>query len=202
MQSDSCNAMKEEKHCWACWDTNEDEPFIRPCTSCLDPELQWIHSNCMNQYINNLPNINALEFDLPEDLGFWDTVWYRPTVEELPLLEFKCTRCLDAYNVEISYYSRFQSLLKIHQSIFIALIGLFICSVVVITSSTILLVHGSETLLQSPIFAYFGFPGVPIRIWSILLCIGYSLLNVVMWFFVVYKIPPFRIVNVLDKEIV
>lgn len=186
--------------CWACWDTHEDEPFIRACTGCLDPDLQYIHQSCIDSFINYLPNINSMDLDLPEDLTIWEILTYRPTAESLPLLAFKCTRCCDPYDVEIFHYSRFQSLIRIHQSIFCALIGLFLCSLVVIVSSALLLLTGNELLLNSPVFAYFGFPGIPIKVWSILLCIGYSLLNFAMWILVIFKIPPFRVVRVLDKE--
>eukprot|EP00835_Amoeboradix_gromovi_P002177 NODE_117_length_18986_cov_0.639540.p8 type:complete len:197 gc:universal NODE_117_length_18986_cov_0.639540:2753-3343(+) len=193
------NTQCAQKFCWICWDTNTDIPFIRPCLGCKDPELQYAHSTCMNQYINSLPRVNSIDLDLPEGLGLWETIFYRPSLEALPLLDFKCTRCLDSYNVELDYSSRLNSLFRIHKSILFALLGLFVCSAVVIVSSCIILSSGNETFLRSPIFSLFGFKGISLKTWSILLCVLYSLLNVLMWLFVFFKIPPFRIITVLDK---
>ncbi len=186
-------------HCWACWDSADQSTFIRPCLGCLDPELQYIHQDCMNRYMNSLPSINVVELSTSDELGFWESLWYRPTAESLPLLELKCTRCLDNYDIDISYKSRVYNLLYNFRPILIALIGLFLCSAVVITSSIYLLMTGNHQMLNSPLFAFFGFPGISIKIWSILLCIGYFTVNIIMWCFVVFKIPPFRVITVHSK---
>eukprot|EP00834_Sanchytrium_tribonematis_P008516 NODE_1027_length_2547_cov_0.477941.p2 type:complete len:190 gc:universal NODE_1027_length_2547_cov_0.477941:1804-1235(-) len=186
--------------CWACWDTNEEETFIRPCRGCLDPDLQYIHSKCMDQFINNLPSVNYTEIDMPPDLSLWESLWYVHTEESLPLLEFKCTRCLDPYVTEVEYYSRLTSLIKVHSSLLFALIGLFMCSAIVVTSSIALLIHGDSDLLEMPIFSFFGIRGLTVRVWSIILCIGYVFVNVLMWCFVGFKIPPFRIVHILNAD--
>jgi hypothetical protein len=47
---------RKELICWACWEPEVDsklDPLIRACRGCKDPNLQYIHQNCMNTYICN-----------------------------------------------------------------------------------------------------------------------------------------------------
>ena len=82
--------------CWACWESQNStsNPLIRVCHGCKDPELQFIHQNCVNAYIQSLP---------------WPRRPRSPRVSENQSLEefleseqvfFDCTRCRDPYVVE------------------------------------------------------------------------------------------------------
>ena len=65
--------------CWCCWETHETtaNPLIRACLGCKDVDLQWIHQECIDQYIYLLPQNSADE----------ETSFY-------------CTRCKDPYQFE------------------------------------------------------------------------------------------------------
>jgi hypothetical protein len=67
--------------CWCCWEFSEtpDDPLIRVCRGCKDPDLQYIHQDCINQYISNLPNPSHSSLDSEN--------------------QFYCTRCKDPYLV-------------------------------------------------------------------------------------------------------
>jgi DNA-directed RNA polymerase subunit RPC12/RpoP len=89
--------------CWACWETmsSNSNPLIRVCKGCkgrkqtdIDPELQYIHQNCINSYITSLPQPRRPRSPRQQNLtefleqGSETEVYY------------DCTRCRDPYVVE------------------------------------------------------------------------------------------------------
>ncbi|KAJ3347871.1 hypothetical protein HDU83_001697 [Entophlyctis luteolus] len=75
------SAIVKKGKCWCCWEMFDDSsnPLIRVCLGCLDPDLQWIHQRCIDNYLSLLP----LPRGTPPDA----------------LPDFKCTRCGDPYTV-------------------------------------------------------------------------------------------------------
>ncbi|KAJ3069317.1 hypothetical protein HDU98_007628 [Podochytrium sp. JEL0797] len=54
--------------CWCCWETAEtpQDPLIRVCRGCKDPDLQWIHQSCVDSYLSALPPSSDIpEIDTP-----------------------------------------------------------------------------------------------------------------------------------------
>jgi hypothetical protein len=68
--------------CWACWESLETKsnPLIRTCLGCKDPDLQFIHQLCIDQFINNLPTSSSGQ-------------------------TFQCSRCRDPYFVQVIHIS-------------------------------------------------------------------------------------------------
>ncbi|KAJ3042082.1 hypothetical protein HDV00_008164 [Rhizophlyctis rosea] len=62
--------------CWCCWEETDTSrnPLIRVCLGCKDPDLQFIHQECIDKYVSNLPPppvrredaFNALRAELNE----------------------------------------------------------------------------------------------------------------------------------------
>ncbi|KAJ3185860.1 hypothetical protein HDU85_001229 [Gaertneriomyces sp. JEL0708] len=44
--------------CWCCWEETESRsnPLIRVCWGCKDPDLQFVHQECIDKYITALPS--------------------------------------------------------------------------------------------------------------------------------------------------
>ncbi|KAI8899369.1 D-isomer specific 2-hydroxyacid dehydrogenase [Globomyces pollinis-pini] len=78
--------------CWACWETFNSvrNPLIRVCQGCKDPELQYIHQDCINSYISSLP--------LPRRPRSPRPSLSNDTPAQDPVL-YDCTRCRDPYIV-------------------------------------------------------------------------------------------------------
>ncbi|KXS13578.1 hypothetical protein M427DRAFT_58399 [Gonapodya prolifera JEL478] len=76
--------MAAKGRCWACWETTDslDNPRIRACISCKDPDLRWIHKICIEKYLSSMMSPLS-EFHVGKNDGF------------------QCTRCCDPYNVSI-----------------------------------------------------------------------------------------------------
>lgn len=119
-----------EKTCWACWDSTDSylNPLIRVCRGCKDPDLQYIHSKCIDSFVNCLPlprrprspRIGGGEEDEDEVL-------------------YDCARCRDPYNVEEIDISPLyvmwdiwwlRLLLILHSTIVLSVICLSIISIV------------------------------------------------------------------------
>ena len=98
--------------CWACWEpqtNHRKNPLIRVCRGCKDPELQYIHQECINSYISSLPLPRR-----PRSPRTTGTSQQLPTTAQQFLNEnsdtedlvyYYCTRCRDPYvvtEVEIS----------------------------------------------------------------------------------------------------
>ncbi|KAJ2998420.1 hypothetical protein HDV02_004535 [Globomyces sp. JEL0801] len=77
---------------WACWETFNSvrNPLIRVCQGCKDPELQYIHQDCINSYISSLP--------LPRRPRSPRPSLSNDTPAQDPVL-YDCTRCRDPYIV-------------------------------------------------------------------------------------------------------
>lgn len=75
----------DKGRCWACWELDESSrnPLIRVCTGCKDPDLQWIHQNCINKFINTLPDKSSAN---EHDPGF-----------QCP--QTRCARCNEPYRI-------------------------------------------------------------------------------------------------------
>lgn len=87
---DQCNELllpEEESpsRCWCCWETSETKknPLIRSCLSCKNKDLQLIHQDCIDQFINTLPQSD----------------------------HYTCARCGDVYFTECRRISPFQMML-------------------------------------------------------------------------------------------
>jgi hypothetical protein len=79
--------------CWCCWNYNHSEknPLIRVCQGCKDPELQYIHQDCINSFITSLPLPRRPRSPRPQS-----------TISEFLQQDvlYDCTRCRDPYVVE------------------------------------------------------------------------------------------------------
>ena len=147
-----------EFRCWCCWEYNNEDsdPLIRACTGCLDEDLQMIHVSCLERYLN----------------GLCDTV------------EYRCTRCLDYYPVELQW-SRWKgakrSAIMILPSIAIfSLVAVFI---------VIILMNDSSDMLKSPVLDYFHWQ-VSLNLWA--LCMLLVLISLASIFLrkLYMNIPP------------
>ncbi|KAJ3243390.1 hypothetical protein HDU78_000511 [Chytriomyces hyalinus] len=92
-------AEHKKGRCWCCWETCEtrENALIRVCRGCKDPDLQFIHQQCIDAYLSKLPPRE----DDPDDLGMNNQHWDNPN--QVPRQEravrFSCSRCKDAYIV-------------------------------------------------------------------------------------------------------
>lgn len=93
-------AHMEIVKCWCCWETGLQSELIRVCRGCKDPDLQYIHQECMDRYITNLPTPRQ-RTQRHQDADTED--------ETLPLIaneqdgsdhQFFCTRCKDPYKIQ------------------------------------------------------------------------------------------------------
>lgn len=75
--------------CWCCWESTQTprNPLIRACLGCKDPDLQLIHQECIDQYINALPATSTHD-------------------------PHHCTRCNDAYIITVARISPFTLIKK------------------------------------------------------------------------------------------
>ncbi|KAJ3304199.1 hypothetical protein HDV03_003052 [Kappamyces sp. JEL0829] len=83
--------------CWACWESfsTRRNPLIRVCRGCKDPELQYIHQECINSYITSLPVPRRPRSPRPRSQTLQEAM-EDPAEEVL----YDCTRCRDPYVVE------------------------------------------------------------------------------------------------------
>ncbi|KAI9355976.1 hypothetical protein DFJ73DRAFT_824146 [Zopfochytrium polystomum] len=53
----SSRFIPKKGRCWCCWEESETpaNPLVRVCLGCKDPDLQWIHQVCIDEYISALP---------------------------------------------------------------------------------------------------------------------------------------------------
>ena len=98
--------------CWCCWEEEEtiDNPLIRVCHGCKDIDLQWIHQDCIDQYISLLPQ-NSEEN-----------------------IKFYCTRCKDPYQVE-SIRIHPLNTIKSDKSLLLSMILVSLCMIVITLGS-------------------------------------------------------------------
>jgi hypothetical protein len=84
--------------CWACWENNtsSNNPLIRVCHHCKDPELQYIHQECINTYISSLPLPRRPRSPRPQQQSINEFLDSDTNIEVL----YDCTRCRDPYVVE------------------------------------------------------------------------------------------------------
>lgn len=169
---------------------------MRACLGCLDEDLKYAHSSCLNQYINNLPCVNDVTAQGDVEMGLWEALMEQYDASHLPMLDFKCTRCLDTYLLEVKYGSRFNTLVKEQIQVLIALIGLFLISLLIFFASYLSIQYGPD-YLRSPIP---GLDQVSTKLWSYSISIVYIIINVTMWMLVLSKLPPYRYVQILSKE--
>lgn len=49
--------IRKKSRCWCCWETHEtkENQLIRVCEGCKDPDLQWIHQECIDKFISVIP---------------------------------------------------------------------------------------------------------------------------------------------------
>jgi hypothetical protein len=102
--------------CWCCWEStsSQENPLIRACLDCKDPDLQLIHSKCINSYINALPHTTKA-------------------------LDLQCTRCAYPYNITYLPINPFTIIVKDKQlTVYLAIMVLCIIS---LTWSSILLLR-------------------------------------------------------------
>ncbi|KAL3898187.1 MAG: hypothetical protein SGCHY_002909 [Lobulomycetales sp.] len=96
--------------CWACWQENStpEDPLIRPCLGCRDPELQYIHSSCIDKFLS-LQAKKALVLD---------------DVEKANSVA-RCTRCMYQYSIVRSPLS-ISKCIRGEPLIFLGLLFLFL----------------------------------------------------------------------------
>ncbi|KAJ3141955.1 hypothetical protein HK101_003353 [Irineochytrium annulatum] len=76
--------------CWCCWESTDTpaNPLIRACLGCKDPDLQYIHQECIDRWVTALP----------------------PPRTPPPHVH-ACSRCGDPYRVVVTPIPRVQVLL-------------------------------------------------------------------------------------------
>ncbi|KAI3635499.1 hypothetical protein MIR68_006137 [Amoeboaphelidium protococcarum] len=59
----------ERSRCWACWESDNGpdcrDPLVKVCTGCKDPDLQYIHQNCIDLYVTNIIKDSAAQAGFP-----------------------------------------------------------------------------------------------------------------------------------------
>ncbi|KAJ3101219.1 hypothetical protein HDU97_001570 [Phlyctochytrium planicorne] len=83
-------AERVKGQCWCCWEDEEtpENQRIRACLGCKDPDLQYIHQECIDRWVTALP---------------------QPRTP--PPHIHRCTRCGDVYEVEMTPIPRYKVLL-------------------------------------------------------------------------------------------
>ncbi|KAJ3275571.1 hypothetical protein HDV01_007574 [Terramyces sp. JEL0728] len=156
--------------CWACWETfsSASNPLIRVCQGCKDPELQYIHQECIDSYISSLPQPRRPRSPRPRGRD-QQSVSEFLAEEQPPVVLYDCTRCRDPYTVEERPISPFIIMWQDVWLRFLAVI-LTIVSIVMIGSAAIIIVFGwddNEVLAE-----IFGLPITVVFLALLLTVIG------------------------------
>ncbi|KAJ3211917.1 hypothetical protein HDU67_004189 [Dinochytrium kinnereticum] len=81
---------RQKGQCWCCWEPADSpaNPLIRACLGCKDPDLQYIHQDCIDRWVTALP-----------------------TPRTPPPHSHNCSRCGDPYDVETTPIPRIHVLI-------------------------------------------------------------------------------------------
>src|SRR6476469_1415533 len=107
--------LPEDKgKCWCCWELSEttENPLIRVCRGCKDPDLQWIHQQCIDRYISSLPPPRHAPSSGPSSSSSSSSSSSQSPVGEGEHQVFSCTRCKDVYKVDSHRLPLFKALLE------------------------------------------------------------------------------------------
>jgi hypothetical protein len=144
-----------EYKCWACWESTNrsSNPLIRVCYGCKDPELQYIHQQCINSYISSLPLPRRPRSPRP---GTQTSIRQFLDQEEgiRPVL-YDCTRCRDPYVVQQKLISPLEVIWK---DIYLRLIFILLIIACAIMTVTCFVIAGNTWETDFALFYIFGFP--------------------------------------------
>ncbi|KAJ3088226.1 hypothetical protein HK102_009256 [Quaeritorhiza haematococci] len=154
--------------CWCCWEETETptNPLIRACLGCKDPDLQYIHQDCIDQYVNSIPDDGPRDEDYQRRTAVATSyIHAQSRIAALAALfigaaylkrsyitssRFQCSRCRHPYRVTETPVSPLIVLAK--DPFLLHAIGvLVVADIVCLVCSTLLLVrHGSIPDLTTP----------------------------------------------------
>eukprot|EP00835_Amoeboradix_gromovi_P005287 NODE_483_length_7824_cov_0.163625.p5 type:complete len:172 gc:universal NODE_483_length_7824_cov_0.163625:1101-1616(+) len=151
--------------CWCCWESEftDENPLIRACKSCKDRDLQYIHRNCIEGFLNNLPSKETTEF--------------------------RCSRCLDPYKVEVSW-----STFKTIRETPLIILPIAVISSFLITSICFVFAMTSTTVVDSSVTSFLHITA-SLRTWALAVFLLQTALTAIFLFLLHSTLPKSAIVK-------
>jgi hypothetical protein len=169
--STTSSSSSSSVKCWACWESTSSyrNPLIRVCRHCKDPDLQYIHQNCINSYISSLPlprrprsprvaQPGGEGGDGNQDGQLQNQEPPQQTVAEFLSQEevlYDCTRCRDPYTVSTVAISPLE---VIWQDVWMRSIAIVLLFGFLVMGSTLVVIAAN---------AYWGQDVVLFSVWGI-----------------------------------
>ncbi|KAI9145096.1 hypothetical protein BKA69DRAFT_662361 [Paraphysoderma sedebokerense] len=168
----SSETVSKKGRCWACWLYNDtaSNPLIRACLGCRDVDLQYIHRECIEKYLNSLP----------------------PRTDK----SYYCTRCKDTYDVSWTELHPMYILFDQNPILAGVIIGMTVSTVILCYSCMILLSRQGSKYVQTLLL--FGLK-MDLQYWCYFMMGSYTMMNFLVWSFVLKHCSGYVALRVGNK---